>query len=163
MTARQAVKILHTLGAVGLMGALAAYVVLLGIAPSPESFTEYAAIRRGIAALARYLLLPSMALVLISGLLAMAVHVPFTERKWVWIKAVLGIAVFEGTLGGLQAPAEQAAKLMEQALTADLNVVALDDLMRHEWGALWVILALSAANIVLAIWRPPLHYTYNPK
>ncbi|MEM9742537.1 MAG: hypothetical protein AAF918_07610 [Pseudomonadota bacterium] len=158
MIARQWVKILHSLGAIGLMGAVAAYIVLLSVAPDPSSLAEYAILRRGLEAIARYLLLPSLALVLISGLLSMAVHTPFLERKWAWIKAVLGIAMFEGTLGGVQAPAEQAAKVMEAALTSELNVVALEDLMRHEWGALWVILALSLANVVLAIWRPPLRW-----
>ena len=156
MTGRQWVKILHSLSATGLLGALAAYLVLLSTAPPPESLAEYAVIREGIAAIAKFLLLPSLAIVLISGLLAMAVHTPFLERKWVWIKAVLGIAMFEGTLGGVQAPAQEAAKIVAKAATEPLNEVALNDLMRHEWGALLVIIVLSVANVVLAIWRPAL-------
>ncbi|MEQ8662000.1 MAG: hypothetical protein RLW62_14380, partial [Gammaproteobacteria bacterium] len=112
---KRALKFLHTLGAIGVMGALAAHLLILVQAPG-TSLVEQAAVRQAIAAITGGLLLPALALVLVSGLLAMALHHPFHEARWVWIKALLGIAMFEGTLGAVEGTAERLARLaLEQA------------------------------------------------
>ena len=78
---RKTWKFLHTLAACGVIGALLGYAVLLAHAPqdTPEA---YAAMRQSISALCDYILFPSLAVVLITGLLAMAAHHPFVEMRW---------------------------------------------------------------------------------
>jgi uncharacterized membrane protein YgdD (TMEM256/DUF423 family) len=147
-------KLLHQLGAIGMMGALAACVVLVAVAPR-ESLVEYAAFRQGIEAVTRILLVPSLALVLVSGLLAIAVNRAYHNAGWAWIKAVLGIVMFEGTLLTIQASARRAAELSALAAsTATPDPAALEPLLRTERGGLWLMLVLCFGNVVLAIWRP---------
>jgi hypothetical protein len=149
-------KLLHELGAIGMMGALAACVVLLTVAPR-ESLVEYAALRQGIAAITRWLLVPSLAIVLVSGLLAIAANRAYMDAGWAWVKALLGILMFEGTLLTIQASARRAAELASLAAsTGSGDPAALAPLLRTEWAGLWTMLALSFANIVLAVWRPRL-------
>ena len=49
-------------------------------------------------AISDWVLLPSLAVALVSGLVSMVVHRPFLDKGWVWIKAGLGILMFKGTL-----------------------------------------------------------------
>lgn len=152
---RRVVKLLHTCAACGMIGALLAYALVLTTAPqaTPQA---YADMRATVSALCSYLLLPSMALALISGLLSMVVHRPFLDQRWVWVKAVSGISVFEATLGIVGSKAGTAAAVSAKIAA---GAPAADELARaiaHEWMALGVILALLLANIVLAIWRPRL-------
>ena len=147
-------KVLHQLGAIGMMGSLAACAVLVAVAPR-ESLVEYAAFRQGIEAVTRIVLVPSLALVLVSGLLAIAFNRAWHDAGWAWIKALLGIVMFEGTLLTIQASARRAAELSALAAsTATPDPVALEPLLRTERGGLWLMLALCFANVVLGVWRP---------
>lgn len=151
---RTILKVLHQLGATGVMGALACCVVLVIVAPQ-DSLVEYAALRQGIAAISRWLLVPSLLLVLVSGLLAIAANRVYMDAGWAWIKAALGLVMFEGTLLTIQSTATRAAEIA--ALAADSGLadpVALEPLLRTEWAGLWTMLLLSLANVVLAVWRP---------
>lgn len=118
--ARRILKILHELGAIGLTGALAAYMILLMTAPD-DSLAEYAAVRRGIEAISGWLLVPSLMLTLVSGLLAIAAYSPFQNAWWVWIKAALGFPMFEGTLITIDATAQHAAALSAQAVAGEVD------------------------------------------
>ena len=72
---RRIFKALHELGAVGVMGSFAAFLVLVATAPDPaESLAGYAAVRNGIAAVSRWVLVPSLLLVLCSGLVTWVVR-----------------------------------------------------------------------------------------
>jgi hypothetical protein len=151
---RRALKLLHTVGAVGLCGALAAQIVLLAKLPSPASLPEYAALRAAMGALAEWLLLPSLALTLVSGLLAMAVTHAFHNAGWAWLKLASGVLVFEGTLITVQGPAQKEAALSAAALAGELEPALLGQAMQAEWNSVWVVLAIAVANIVLGVWRP---------
>ena len=110
LSMRKAVKFFHTLASCGLIGALLGYGIVLQFATQNTART-YADARQIISALCNYLLLPSLAIALITGLLSMAVHPPFQDKRWAWVKAFLGLSMFEATLGIIQSKANYAATI----------------------------------------------------
>ena len=108
-------KFLHTLASCGLIGALLAYAIVLLYAPQ-DTASRYADARQIIEALCSYLLIPSLAVGIVTGLLAMVVHRPFQDMRWVWFKALLGLAMFESTLAIVQSKAVYAAKISRQVV-----------------------------------------------
>ena len=64
---RKAVKFFHTLASCGLIGALLGYMIVLIYAPH-DTASKYADVRHTISALCNYLLLPSLAIALVTGL-----------------------------------------------------------------------------------------------
>lgn len=153
---RQIVKILHTTGSIGLAGGLAAFMMVLAAGPPHTELAEYAALRHSLAALSKWLILPSMLVTLTSGLLAIAVHFPFQDKGWVWLKALLGLLVFEASLASIDGPAQRAAAWSAAAVSGEIEAAALADLIDDKWGAWWMLLAIFAANVVLGVWRPRL-------
>ena len=153
MIAKMTLKILHTLAACGLIGGLGAYMLMLVFAPQ-DTAADYAELRQTIKAISDYLLLPSLALALVSGLLAMVVHYPFQEKGWVWIKAATGILMFKGVLTIVSAKAGHAAEMSRRIAEGTAPPGALQGLIDLEWGTLWIVMALSVANVVLGVWRP---------
>ncbi|MBR2534736.1 MAG: DUF2269 family protein [Hyphomicrobium sp.] len=152
---RKTLKFFHTAAACGLVGALLGYAVLLAYAPQ-QTAHQYADMRQTVDVLCNIVLLPSLAVALISGLLSMAVHTPFQEMRWVWIKALLGLGMFESTLAVIQSKAHTAAKISANIAAGEAPSGALDAALSTEWSSLAAILALSAANIALGVWRPAL-------
>ena len=151
---RRLLKALHMLGAIGFMGGLASCLVLVAHT-AVEPTASFASIRHGIALVNKWLLTPSLVLVLVSGLLALAASDVYKNAGWAWMKALLGIVTFEGTLmtivGNGRKAAEHAAAAAAGQADAMTQVAAT---MRTEWGALWLMLGLGLVNIVLAVWRP---------
>jgi uncharacterized membrane protein len=152
---RRFIKILHEIGAVGVLGALAACVVLVATAPT-DSLVAYAATRHGIASISKWLLVPSLLLVIVSGLLSIVATRAYMDAGWVWVKALLGISMFEGTLVTISASTRRAAELSAQAAAGQADATQLAEVLRTEWGGLWILIAVSVANIVIAVWRPKL-------
>jgi hypothetical protein len=64
--------------------------------------------------------------------------------------------MFEGSLLTIAGSARRAAELAAQAAAGAGDPVQLAQVLRTERIGSWVLLAVSAANIVLAIWRPRL-------
>lgn len=159
---RRTLKFAHTISAIGLAGGLAAYMLVIAATPEVTSLEAHASLRASLAVVAKWLILPSMLIVLVSGLLAMAVHYRFQEMPWVWIKALSGILIFEATLASVDAPAQQAAAATARAVAGEIDAATLKSLVRDEWVAWWILLALSAANVILAIWRPRFSLNRKP-
>lgn len=151
---RRLLKFLHTMGAAGMLGAMASLVVMLGVSPGPAAVPEYAALRGGMGAVATWVFLPSLALTLMSGLLAMAVNRAFLGAGWAWLKLATGVLMFEGGLVYVQGPMRQEAEQSARALAGRVDPGTLAASLGAERGTLWVLLAVAAANVVLAIWRP---------
>ncbi|MEQ8601673.1 MAG: DUF2269 family protein [Marivibrio sp.] len=145
---RQFIKILHTIASCGLIGGLAAYMILL-IAMPQGTPQAYADLRGVIADISNWLLLPSLGIALVSGLLSMAVHKPYMDKRWVWVKAALGILMFKSVLTVVGAKADYAAAMADRILAGEASRAALDQALAYEWEALWTIMALSVANVVL--------------
>ncbi|MEM7767246.1 MAG: DUF2269 family protein [Pseudomonadota bacterium] len=154
-------KILHSVAAAGLMGGLACYMILLVAAPQ-ESLAAYADLRQSIDVVADYLLMPSLAVALVSGLLSMVVHTPFLDRGWVWIKALLGILMFKGVLTIVSAKADYAARKAQEIAAGTAPPDALDQLLSLEWYTLWAVMVICLANVVLGVWRPKLVRASKP-
>lgn len=152
---RKLVKVCHTLASCGLIGGLLAYGIVLAFAPqgSPQSYAE---MRQVITLVSQYMLLPSLGIALVSGLIAMMVHRPFQELRWVWLKAVLGISMFEATLAIIQAKAGAAAIEAASIAGGTGDPAALASMIANEWLTLGAIMALSLAQTILGIWRPRL-------
>lgn len=152
---RKVLKFLHTLAACGLIGALLGYSMILIYAPL-DTMRSYADARQMISTLCNYLLLPSLAIALVTGLLAMLVHRPFQNTRWAWVKALLGLSLFEATLGTVQSKATTAAADFARIAASDGAPDGLAIVVANEWWALGALLALSTAQIVLGVWRPRL-------
>jgi len=151
---RKTLKFMHTLGGIGLTGALLVQLLMLQNMPPVESLLAYATARGQMGIVAQWVLFPSLALVLVSGLLSMAWTDAFHGAGWVWMKLALGVSVFEGTLIAVQGPARREAALAAQALAGEADVVLLGLTTQAEWRSTLVILFVAIANVVLAVWRP---------
>lgn len=154
MFARKFIKILHTAGAIGLAGGLAAFMLMAYYGPEPAVSQSYADLRSGLEAVSAWLILPSMLFVLVSGVLSMAVHHPFQNAEWVWAKLLAGVLVFEATLASVDGPAAAAASAARDAVDGLISGEEMNLMVSDKWGAWWMLLALSLANVILAIWRP---------
>lgn len=153
---RKVMKFLHTIAAIGYTGGIASLLVIHAALPAPSELQPFAALRMAQGAITQWILFPSMALVLVSGLLAMAVTPSFQDRAWVWAKLATGILVFEGTLAYVQAPMERAANRARLALTGEFPVADLGATLPPEWTTFWVMMSVAVVNVILGIWRPRL-------
>lgn len=153
MRLRLSLKIFHTLAAAGLIGGLACYMLLLVVAPQ-DSAAAYADLRESIALISDWVLIPSLAVGLVSGLLAMAFHTPFMDKGWAWAKTIMGILMFKGVLTVVGSKADHAAALAKRIENGEGERAVLDAAMKYEWSVLWIVMALSVANVVLGVWRP---------
>lgn len=136
-----------------MIGSLAIYIVILLYAPH-DTALAYANARETIRVICSYVLVPSMVLVLVSGLLSMAVHRPFQEQRWVWAKALTGLSIFEATLGLVQSKANDAAAEAAKIALAEPGRAPLQTAIAHEWNVMLAILAIAVINVWLGVWRP---------
>ncbi len=151
---RRFLKFLHTMGAIGLMGAMSALIILVILSPEPTELEKYSMYREIMGKVAEWLLLPSLGLVLLSGMWSMALTSAYINAGWVWLKLATGILVFKGVLISIQGPAEQEAELSAKALAGNLDPTLLGQRLSEEWIVLWVMMVVAVANVVLGIWRP---------
>jgi hypothetical protein len=149
-------KFMHTMGAIGLMGAMACLLVLSNFLPPPTSLPEYALMRAAMGGIAAWIFLPSLALTLIAGLLAMAVNRAYHSAGWALTKLLLGVLVFEWGFAAVQGPMQQEAELSARALANEIDPAMLAASVGAEWKSLWVMLAVATVNVILGIWRPRL-------
>lgn len=153
---RHLLKFLHTLGAIGLIGAMAALLVLSRMAPPPAALEGYALLRGAMGVIATWIFFPSLVVTLIAGLLAIAYSRAYQNAGWAWLKAASGILVFESGFVGVLGPIQQEAEQSAMALAGSADPATLGASLHGEQGVLWVLLAVAIANVVLGVWRPRL-------
>ncbi len=153
---RRLMKFMHTMGAIGFMGAMACLLVLFEFLPAPASLSEYALMRGAMGGIATWIVFPSLALTLIAGLLSMAVTRGFHSAGWAWAKLLSGVVVFEWGFAAILGPMQQEAELSADALAHKVDPSLLAASTDAECKSLWVMLALATANVILGIWRPRL-------
>ena len=149
-------KFMHTMGAIGLIGAMACLLVLLGFVPAPTSLSEYALMRAAMGEIATWIFLPSLGLTLVAGLLAIGFNRGYHNAGWAWAKLATGVVVFEWGFAAIQGPIQQEAELSARALANEVDPATLATSLDAEWKSLWVMLAVATANVILGIWRPRL-------
>lgn len=153
---RRLLKFGHTMGAIGLMGAMACLLVLLSLTPAPAQLAQYALMRGAMGQIATWVILPSFALTLIAGLLAMAFNRAFHNAGWAWVKLATGILVFEAGFVGVIGPMQEEAERSAEVLAGKADAATLAQTLGAETGSLWLLLAISTVNVVLGVWRPKL-------
>lgn len=156
-------KFLHTLGAAGLMGAMAALLLLSITAAPPASLIAYSATRQAMAAISTWIFMPSLGLTLIAGLLAIGFNRAFHNAGWAWIKAASGILLFESGFVGVAGPMQQEAALSAKLLVAQGDVSRLGASLHAEQTTLWVLLGVATFNVAFGIWRPRLQRRSLPE
>ena len=145
---RLGAKALHDIASISFGGGLAACLVI-NLMANRTSAAEFATARQLFAVIAQYVLIPSMAFVVVSGLIAMMATRGYQDAGWAWAKAILGISVFVATVRVVGSESKQTELV---AAVADPSV--LDAMLRSERNMLWVLIALCVVNVLFAVWRP---------
>lgn len=151
---RKLIKILHSVGAIGLAGGLATFMVVLAAGPEMSDIGAYASLRASLDAVSSTIIVPSLGLTIVSGVMALAVHYPFTEAPWVWVKALSGLPLFEATLALVDAPARDAAAASALAAAGEMDLSELALAVEDNWPGWSVLMALCAINVIFGVWRP---------
>ena len=151
---RRALKFFHTLGAVGLMGAMAALLAMHAALPPVSEIAAHVAVRQTMRAVADWVFMPSLALVLLAGLSSIAAVRAYQDVGWVWVKLATGVLVFEGSLVAIHGPIRREAELSQAVLAGEGAVSALAANLSGEWWALWLMMAVAVLNVGLGVWRP---------
>jgi succinate dehydrogenase/fumarate reductase cytochrome b subunit len=153
---RRLTKFLHTLGAIGLMGSMACLIVLIGFTTEPSSISDAVLLRAAMSGIATWIFLPSLALTLVAGLVAIAVNRAFHNAGWAWAKLATGILTFEWGFTAVLGPMQEQGELGVRALASNIDTASLSASMSAERNSLWVLLAVATVNVVLGVWRPRL-------
>lgn len=152
---RRVLKFLHVMGAVGLIGSMACLLVMLRFAPAPTSLAGYALMRGAMGGVATWIFFPSLGLTLVAGLLAIGFNRGYHNAGWAWLKLATGVLIFEGGFVSVLGPMQEEAERSAGALAGQLDPATLAG-PGNEGAVLWLLLAVSTANVVLGIWRPRL-------
>lgn len=154
---RKALKFCHTLGGVGLLGTLLTLIIVFVMLPDPtQDIAGYAALTELVDRLARWVLLPSLILTLVSGLLSIGAVTAFHGAGWAWLKLATGVVMFEGTLLAVQGPIQREANLTRQYLSGEVEAAALASSFDTISYSILLLGSVAVVNVVLGIWRPRL-------
>lgn len=147
-------KFLHIIGTVGYCAGLLALIILHASLPEPEQTERFAMLRIVMGNVAGWILLPSTATVVVTGLLAMALNESFKSAGWVWVKLATGVLVMEGTLVYVQGPMQKAAADAQMALHGEFDFGDIGPTLVSEWNSFWIMLGVATVNIFLGVYRP---------
>jgi hypothetical protein len=148
-------KWLHVASAVGFVGGLAA-MLLLSLTADDSSASAFAVARRAIQTLGETLGLPSLVLLMLSGMMLTMKQPSLVEARWLWGKALLGMLVSGVALLMVQPGAMRAAALAQMVLEGSMSVRTLEAAIRMERIGVAISVAASLIAIALAVWRPRL-------
>lgn len=162
ITLRKLLKFLHEVGSVGVMGAVAAHLILIALCKRHTDLAQVIALRRGIDALVEWLLFPSVLLVVFSGLIPTILFKHLRNALWVWAKVGLGIPLIEVCLGPVRSSAHEVTALLTATIAGKPTTPAaaaeaaesLAEALYREKAGLWMVVVISVVNIALAVWRP---------
>jgi Predicted integral membrane protein (DUF2269) len=149
------IKLVHILSVIGFVGGLAASMVVADVADSAPP-TALAALRMAIAAVGETLVVPSLVMLVLTGMLLVVARPHLVSARWIWAKAVLSVAIAGIALAVVQPAVTRAAVLAAEAALGSPALQAMGRAFSAEQigGAVNLLLALVA--IALALWRPRL-------
>jgi len=155
---RRSLKFIHTVATATLVGALALQLLIAARYGAGAAAGETLAVgaRQVLVEVSRWLLVPSLVVVVVSGLLLMGLNRTFASAGWVWIKAFIGLLLVKGVITINDPAVRDIAALVAQGGIAG-NAEALAELARlarMEWLGGWLALALTVAGIGFGVWRP---------
>jgi hypothetical protein len=154
---RRSLKFVHTVATMGLVGAFVVQLIVAARTP-PMAGTEVAALlgaRQLMVDVAGWVLLPSTAAMLVSGLLLMGSNRSYSSAGWVWAKALLGLVLIKAVLLINHSAARDIAALVAAGIDGHPDRAAeLARLVRMEWLGTWLGLAIALVATALGIWRP---------
>ncbi len=151
---RRLLKFLHTIGAIGLMGAMACILVMSANLPDPETqLAEYAAVREVMRAVSQMVLTPSIGLTIVAGLFSMAATPAFHSAGWALAKLATGVIMFEWSLIAIDGPMRREAAMSAEAVTG-ASTAALGADGQSITLSIWLLLLIAALNVGLGVWRP---------
>ena len=148
-------KTLHIVSAVGFAGAVAVS-MLLAATVDDSTGTSFAAGRRAISTVASTITLPSLVLLVVTGMLLMVRQPSFLEARWAHLKALIGAVVAGIALLVVQPAITRMDGLAQAAVQGQPVLGPASTALRAELigGAACLVLCLLA--IALAVWRPAL-------
>ena len=129
--------------------------LVINLTTDLSSPVEFLAARHIFGSIARYVLVPAMGVVAVSGLIALAATRGYRDAGWAWLKALLGLNVAVATLL-LAGSAGNHGEILATVSAADL--ATLQHMLRSERITLWLLVVLVVVNVVLAVWRPKLTF-----
>lgn len=149
---RNMLRWLHLIAGAGFMGAVAASLLIAARADA-MSPTAFASARQMIDFIGSYLALPSLTVLVVSGMLLVAARPVWMEARWVWTKAFLGALIGTLFLVCVQPAFNQAAALSSSALSSP-SFNALQSAVQAGWTYGTAVLVLALAASAIAVWRP---------
>lgn len=152
---RQLLKVLHLLSVAGFVGTLAV-ALLMGAAAESAMPTSAVPVREAIAGVSNQIALPSLIAMVLTGMLLIISSPALIEARWVWAKAVLGLAVGAVTLGFFLPAVDLAAAAARDGSFGAPSFEALRLALDAEWIYGWIAVALSVLATAIAVWRPRL-------
>lgn len=155
---RRSLKFVHSVATATLVGALALQLLIAARYGAGVAAGDALAVgaRQVMVEVSRWLLVPSLVLVVVSGLLLMGLNRTFSSAGWVWIKAFIGLLLVKGVIT-INDPAVRdiAALAVQGGIAGNAEALAeLARLARMEWLGGWLALALTIAGIGFGVWRP---------
>lgn len=147
------IKLLHYASLVGLAGGIVVSLVLADTvdATSPSAT---ASMHAAIALVCGALIVPSMVVMLLTGMLLVVARPHLIGARWVWAKAVLGIVTGAVILLALQPAVIAAASMAATGALGEAAPGPLANVVAIEYAAAWWTLGLVLVAMVVAVWRP---------
>lgn len=148
-------KLLHLVAAMGYVGALV-ILLLLSLTADDSTASAFAAVRGATLTIAQTVGMPSLVLLLLTGMLLTTTQPALLEARWLWTKALLGMLVGGIALLVVQPAVMRAAALAQMALEGSPSFQLLEAALGTERIGAGVNLLLCLAAMALAVWRPRL-------
>jgi hypothetical protein len=147
------VKLLHYLGLVGIAGGIVVSLLLVDTidATSPSGA---ASMRTAIGLIASAVVVPSLVVLLLTGMLLVVARPHLIGARWVWAKAALGLTLGGVVLLALQPAVLAAAAMARDGALGERAIGSLQDVVAREHTAAIAALAIIVISMIVAIWRP---------